>query len=98
MGLLFDMETRLEQEHPLRLQESLGGYRPQCRQSGLLMLRHHRYSRSIAIRYGVLELQIPVFRYCNRGAGSRPGSTLGRRLSRAAERRWNGAERHWERA
>ena len=50
---------------PLRLQrtlqESLDVYRPQCRQCGLVMHRHHRYSRSITTRYGVLELRIPVF-------------------------------------
>ena len=65
MGLLFDLETRLEQELPLRLQgnlqESLNSYRPQCRKCGLVMHRHHRYSRSIATRYGVVELQVPVF-------------------------------------
>ena len=66
MGLLFDLETQLEQELPLRLQgnlqESLNSYRPQCRECGLVMHRHHRYSRSIATRYGVVELQVPVFR------------------------------------
>ena len=66
MGLLNEMETRLEQELPLRLQttlqESLDSYRPQLGECGLVMHRHHRYSRSIATRYGVLELQIPVFR------------------------------------
>ena len=66
MGLLFDLETQLEQELPIRLQgtvqESLNGYRPQCLECRLVMHRHHRYSRSIATRYGVLELQIPVFR------------------------------------
>ena len=65
-GVAFDLETRLERELPLRLQgtlqEFLDGYRPQCRQCGLVMHRHHRYSRSIPSRYGVLELQIPVFR------------------------------------
>ena len=64
--MLFDLGTRLEQELPLRLQgnlqESLDQYRPQCSQCGLVMHRHHRYSRSIATRYGVLDLQIPVFR------------------------------------
>ena len=66
MGLLFDLETRLERELPFRLQgtlqESLDQYRPQCHSFGLLMHRHHRYSRSIATRYGVVELQVPVFR------------------------------------
>ena len=59
MGLFFDLEARLEQELPLRLQgnlqESLDQYRPQCSQCGLVMHRHHRYSRSIATRYGVVE-------------------------------------------
>ena len=67
MGLLFDLETRLEQELPLHLQgtlqESLDVYRPRCRECGLVMYRHHRYSRSTTTtRYGVLELQIPMFR------------------------------------
>ena len=68
MGLLFDQETRLEQELPVRLQgnrqESLDSYRPQDRKCGLVMHRNcrHRCSRPIATRYGVLELQVPVFR------------------------------------
>ena len=62
MGLLFELETRLEQELPLRLQGTLQESLDQCRDCGLLMHRHHRYSRSIATRYGLLELQIPVFR------------------------------------
>jgi len=54
MGLLFDLETRLEQELPLRMQgtfqESLHRNRPQCRKCGLLMHRYHCYSRFIAVR------------------------------------------------
>ena len=46
MGLIYDLETRLEQELPLRLegtlQEGLDVYRPQCRECGLMMHRHHR--------------------------------------------------------
>ena len=65
MGLLFELETRLEQELPLllqrTLQESLDQFRPQCRGCGLLMHRHHRYFWLIDTRYGVLELQAPVF-------------------------------------
>ena len=64
--MIFDLETRLEQESPKRLQgtlqESLDGYRPQCHECGLVMHRHHRFSGSIATRYGLLELQIPVSR------------------------------------
>ena len=79
MGLLFDLETRLEQELPLRLQgelqESLDEYRPWCSQCGLVMHRHHRYSRSIATRYGVLDLQIPVFR-CSDCHGMTSGAVL----------------------
>ena len=42
------------------MQESLDGYRPQYHECGLVMHRHHCYTRSIAIRYGVLDVQIPV--------------------------------------
>ena len=75
MGLPFDLETRVEQELPLRLQESLDVYRPQCRECGLMMQRHHRYSQSTTTHCGVLELQIPVFRCgdChNMTSGSEP--------------------------
>ena len=67
--MLFELETPLEQELELRLQgtlqESLDQCRPQCRDCGLLIHRHHRYSRSIATRYGVPELQEPMFRCGN---------------------------------
>ena len=49
MGLLNDLETRLEQEVPQRLQESLqralDDYRAQCAPCGLMMHRHHRHPR-----------------------------------------------------
>ncbi len=66
MGLLNELETRLEQEMPQRLQESLqqalDEYRAQCVPCGLLMHRHHRYPRSFMTGYGEVRLQIPVFR------------------------------------
>ena len=66
MGLLNELETRLEQEIPRRLQErlqqALDEYRAQCVPCGLLMHRHHRYPRSIMTGYGEVRLQIPVFR------------------------------------
>lgn len=44
MGLLFELETRLEQELPLRIQgtlkESLGQYRPRCHECGLVNAPH----------------------------------------------------------
>ena len=69
MGLLNDLETRLEQEMPRRLQESpqraLDDYRAQCAPCGLMMHRHHRHPRSIMTGYGEVRLRIPVFR-CGR--------------------------------
>lgn len=66
MGLLNQLETRLEQEMPQRLQESLqralDEYRARCEPCGLLMHRHHHYPRSIVTGYGEVRLQIPVFR------------------------------------
>lgn len=66
MGLLYELETRLEREIPARLQrslqEGLDGYRAQCPDCLLVMHRHHRYCRSIMTGYGEVELQIPVFR------------------------------------
>ena len=51
MGLLNDLESRLEQEMPRRLQESLqrawDDYRAQCAPCGLMMHRHRRHPRSI---------------------------------------------------
>ena len=69
MGLLNEMETRLERELPQRLQErlqqALDEYRAECGDCGLLMHRHHRYPRSIMTGYGEVRLRIPVFR-CGR--------------------------------
>ena len=66
MGLLNDLETRMEQELPQRLQESLqqalDEYSAEWGRCGLLMHRHHRYPRSIMTGYGEVGLQIPVFR------------------------------------
>jgi len=65
MGLLYELEDRMEREIPVRLrrslQEALDGYRAQCSDCGLVMHRHHRYRRSIMTGYGEVELQIPVF-------------------------------------
>ncbi len=66
MGLLYDLETQMEQEIPARLQQSLqealDAYRAQCPGCQSAMHRHHRYPRSIMTGYGELQLQIPVFR------------------------------------
>ena len=79
MGLLNEMETRLEQEIPQRLQESLqqalDEYRVQCGDCGLLMHRHHRYPRSIMTGYGEVRLRIPVFR-CGQCREMSSGMTL----------------------
>ena len=66
MGLLYQLETELEREIPVRLRQSLPAaldvYQAQCPDCQLAMHRHHAYRRSIMIGYGVVELQIPVFR------------------------------------
>ena len=66
MGLLYQLETELEQEIPVRLRQSLqralDAYQAQCSDCGLAMHRHHAYRRSIMTGYGEAELRIPVFR------------------------------------
>ena len=66
MGLLYQLETELEREIPVRLRQSLqralDAYQAQCPDCGLAMHRHHAYRRSIMTGYGAVELQIPVFR------------------------------------
>lgn len=66
MGLLYQLETELEQELPVRLGQSLqrarDAYQAQCPDCGLAMRRHHAYRRSIMTGYGAVELRIPVFR------------------------------------
>ena len=66
MGLLYELESQMERELPVRLQQSLqqslDDYRAHCPGCQLAMHRHHRYPRSIMTRYGELQLQIPVFR------------------------------------
>ena len=66
MGLLYQLETELEQELPERLRQSLQAaldvYQAQCPDCGLAMHRHHAYRRCIMTGYGAVELQIPVFR------------------------------------
>ena len=42
MGLLYDWETRLEQQIPVQLQQVWDGYQPLCPDCGLAMHRHHR--------------------------------------------------------
>ena len=66
MGLLYQLETQLERELPVRLRRSLQTaldvYPAQCPDCGLAMHRQHRCLRSIMTGYGELELPIPVFR------------------------------------
>ena len=66
MGLLYQLETQLEQEIPVRLRQSLQAaldvYQPLCPDCQLAMHRHHAYRRSIMTGYGAVELRIPVFR------------------------------------
>ena len=54
-GVLNDLEIRLKQEMPARLQESLqqalDAFRAECAGCGLLIHRHHRYPRSIMTAY-----------------------------------------------
>ena len=56
MGLLYDMETRLEPQIPAQLQRSLpqalDDCRPICGGGNLAMHRHHHYARTITARYG----------------------------------------------
>ena len=56
MGLLYQLETELEQELPVRLGQSLPGaldlYQAQCPDCQLAMRRHHAYRRSIMTGYG----------------------------------------------
>ena len=56
MGLLDDLETQLEPELPLqlpvKLQQALDHYQPQCSRCALAMHRHHRYERTISPSYG----------------------------------------------
>ena len=91
-GLLYDWETRLEQQIPVPLQQSLpqawDDCLPLCPDCRLAMHRHHRYVCAITTRYGATRLQMPVFRggECGRMASGadRPG---------AAERRQTETER-----
>ena len=56
MGLLYQLETEMEREIPVRLQASLqaalDAYRAHCADCDLAMHRHHRYHRSIMTGYG----------------------------------------------
>ena len=62
MELLYELETHMEREFLLRLQESLqhplSAYRLECPECGLMMRRHHRYLRYIMTRYGEVQLQV----------------------------------------
>ena len=62
MGLLYDLETRLEQQMPVRLQQALGDCQPLCPDCGLAMCRHHWYARTITTHYGAIRLRMPAFR------------------------------------
>lgn len=66
MGMLYQLEEELEktvhQQLQQALQDALNHYRPSCSNCGIVMHRHHWYSRSILSRHGELELSIPVFR------------------------------------
>ena len=59
MGLLCDLETRFEQQIPIRLPQSLqpalDDYQPLCPDCGLAMRRHHPYARTITTGYGELR-------------------------------------------
>ncbi len=63
-GLLYQLETELEQELPVRLRQALPGardlYQAQCPDCQLAMRRHHAYRRSIMTDYGAVALWIPV--------------------------------------
>ena len=85
MGLLYDTETRLEQQIPVQLQQTLqqalDDYRPLCASCNPAMRRHHHYARTITTRYGAIELQMPALR-----CGKRRQMTGGMALLGAAER------------
>ena len=81
MGLLYQLETELEQEIPVRLRQSLqaalDAYQAQCSDCELAMHRHHAYRRSIMTGYGAVELQLPVFRRQQCRRMSRGADVLG---------------------
>ena len=62
------------------LQQAQDDYQPLCDHCGLAMHHHHRYARAIAIGYGGVRRQLPVFRccQCRRVAGGMtlPGNEL----------------------
>ncbi len=66
MGLLYQLETELEQEIPGLLRQSLPAaldvYQPLCPDCQLAMHGHHAYRRSITTGYGAVELRIPALR------------------------------------
>ena len=66
MGLLYQLETELEQEIPGLLRQSLPAaldvYQPLCPDCQLAMHGHHAYRRSIMTGYGAVELRIPALR------------------------------------
>ncbi len=74
MGLLYDLETRLEQQMPVQLQRSLqqalDDYQPLCPDCGRAMHRQHWYARTITTGYGAIRLRMPVLRcgVCHRMA------------------------------
>ena len=69
MGLLDHLETQLECQIPAQLQDALqqalDDNQPLCDHCRLVMHRHHRYARAIAIGYGEVAC-----RYLCSAAGS----------------------------
>ena len=83
MGLLDDLETRLERDFPLqlqrKLQEALDHYQPHCSRCALAMRRHHRYDRAITTSYGPVRVAVLVWAMSpdgrRRGAAGAGGSS-----------------------
>ena len=74
MGLLHHLATQLERQIPAQLQ-ALDDYQPLCERCRLAAHRHHRYARAIAIGYGEVRRQIPVF-HCGQCRRMADGMTL----------------------
>ena len=80
MGLLDHLETQLERQIPAQLQARSSNKpwmttSPSATIVASAMHRHHRYARAIAISYGEVRLQIPVFR-CGQCRRMADGMTL----------------------
>ena len=76
MGLLYELEEQADQKitQQIRqtLQDKLDRFTAMCDECALAKHRHHRYPRSIATKYGVVELSVPVFR-CGQCGGMSSG-------------------------